>query len=508
MNVAGSTPRWRAPEPVLVNEPADLGPAAVRACAAGASVRVSERLLARIAARRREALAALAQGPAVYGVTTGMGALSGSALDLDAQADHSARLMLARAVCGPPWLDRTEARALVAVRLRMFLEGDAAVSGELCAWLATLLEQDVVPAVPRTGSGAAGEILPLAHAWGHLAGTGHMLASDGTAVPAPPVVAPLSPPRLGPKEGISLLAGVPTATALAILRATDIHRLVAQWTAVSAGQIALLRVTRDPYSASVARGDAELAEVLADLRAHAGPEPSPLHLQAPVSFRVVGPALAHLRRSVATLEQVAERALVSVADSPAYLATEDGDRFVGTAAFHGLDQASAFDTMRFAVIHAASVGSARLHRMLDPGITGLPAQLSADPGPHAGLAPLHKRTVAALHSVAGWGATTVTTMETSSGQEDVQTFALEAAEKLRLAIDVADQVLAAELLALHQGRCLAPARLEEAPHALLALLDAAAEVLPEGSADRPWGEDVERLLELLRADWAVPSSRA
>lgn len=494
-----------ASEHVAVGEPGDLGLAAVRACAAGTPVRLSEGLLARIAARRSEALATLAEGPEVYGVTTGMGALSNSSLDIDAQGDHSARLMLARAVCGPPWLERAEARALVAVRLRMFLEGDAAVSAELCAWLATLLEHDIVPAVPRTGSGAAGEILPLAHAWGHLAGTGRILAADGTAIPAPPVVAPLAPPGLGLKEGLSLLAGVPTATALAILRASDVLRLIAQWTVVSAGEIALLGATRDPYTGSVARADAELAEVLAGIRAFAGPEPSPRHLQAPVSFRVVGPVLAHLRRSVGTLEQVAERALSSVADSPAYMATEDGHRFVGTASFHGLDQAAAFDTVRFAVAHAASLGVARMHRMLDPGVSGLPAQLSLDPGPHTGLTPLHKRTVAAVHAIAGWGATTTTPVETSGGQEDVQTFALEAAEKLRLVVEAADQVLAAELLAVHQGRCLAPARLQAAPDALLTLLDEAAAVLPEGAADRPWGEDVERLLELLRAGWAVQS---
>lgn len=66
-----------------------------------------------------------------------------------------------------------------------------------------------------------------------------------------------------------------------------------------------------------------------------------------------------------------------------------------------------------------------------------------------------------MHSVAGLGAITVTTVETSGGQEDVQTFALEAAEKLRLTIEVADQVLAAELLAVQQRRWLAPARLLE-----------------------------------------------
>jgi hypothetical protein len=36
------------------------------------------------------------------------------------------------------------------------------------------------------------------------------------------------------------------------------------------------------------------------------------------------------------------------------------------------------------------------------------------------------------------------------------------------------------------------------------LLDEVAKVLPPGVADRPWGEDVEQLLALLRSGWAQP----
>lgn len=497
-----------APEPVRVERPGDLDVAAVRAIAAGAPVHLCADLLERVAAGRQQALDRLASGAEVYGVTTGMGALSGLRLDAEAQAEHSSRLMLARAVGGPPWLERGEVRAMIAVRLRGFLEGDAAVSAPLCAWLATLLEHDVVPAVPRTGSGAAGEILPLAHAWGHLAGTGVLLAPDGSTRPADDVVAPLGPPRLGPKEGLALLAGVPTATALSVLRAEDVRRLVAQWTAVAAGEIALLGAHRDPYRAEVARADAELGTVLAQLRRYAGPEESPRHLQAPVSLRVVGPVLAHLQRTATGLVQVAERSLAAVTDSPAYLATAEGPAFVGTAGFHGLDQAAALDTARAAVVHAAAVGAARLHRLLDPRVTGLPAQLSAEPGPQAGLAPLHKRAVAAVHAVAGWPASTTAPVETSGGQEDVQTFALEAAERLRLALAAAGEVLACELLAVHQAGTLDPGRWAGVPAALREPMGQVAAVLPEGAEDRPWGRDVERLRRLLSAGWALPSSLA
>ena len=89
---------------------------------------------------------------------------------------------------------------------------------------------------------------------------------------------------------------------------------------------------------------------------------------------------------------------------------------------------------------------------------------------------MHKRAVAVVHEVAGWPATHVSPMETSNGQEDVQTFALEAAERLRLALDAAEVVLACELLALHQARQLAPERMAAARGDLPALLDRVAEV--------------------------------
>ncbi|MCH1864990.1 aromatic amino acid lyase [Nocardioides sp. CFH 31398] len=473
-------------ETLAVARPEDLDAAAVLEVARGADVELAPDLLTFVRGRRDEVVSALAGGVAAYGVSTGMGALSDVALSVDEQTDHSARLMLARAVGGPPWLDEAETRALLAVRLRTFLSGDAGVSAELCTWLTTLLADGALPAVPRTGSGAAGEIIPLAHAFGHLAGVGRWLGRAALA----------DPPRLGPKEGLSLLQGVPTATALALLRADDVRRVAALETRLAAAQVALVGASRDPYALALARGDRALAGVLADLAAALPPvtDATPVRrLQAPVSFRVVGPVLAHLARQGSALEAAADRALTGVTDSPAWL--PESGAFVGTAGFHGLDLAAALDGLRVALAHTAAVGTARLHRMLDPVTSGLPAQLSAAPGPHGGLVAVHKRAAAAVHAVSGWAPTPLGTAETSGGQEDVQTFALEAAERLRLTVDAAREVQACGLLAVHQARLLAPHLLADAPPPLASLLDDLAAVLPATTLDRPWGEDLQRLLD-------------
>ncbi|GAA1908293.1 aromatic amino acid lyase [Nocardioides lentus] len=483
---------------VVVAHPADLDAAAVRAVAAGATVELDDGLAGRLGATRAEVLAALDGGVPAYGVSTGMGALSDVALAETDRGDHSARLMLARAVGGPPYLDGTETRALLAVRLRTFLAGDAGVSAELCAWLAGLLASDALPAVPRTGSGAAGEIIPLSHAFGHLAGVGRWLTHAPPEAPGP----------LGPKEGLSLLQGTPVAAALALLRADDVRRLETLWLTTAAAEVGLVGASRDPYRPALARGDDVLAGVLADLAA-ALPgvtDDAPVRrLQAPVSFRVVGHVHAHLRRAVAALDGAVDRVLDGVGDSPAWLpggseGEEDdqdyqGGVFVGTAGFHGLELAAGADTLRVALAHAATVGAARLHRMLDPRTSGLPAQLSADPGPHGGLVAVHKRAVAAVHAVSGWSATPLGAAETSGGQEDVQTFALEALERLRLTVAAAHEVVACELLAVHQARLLAPHLLAEAPAPLAGLLDRLAALLPASTLDRPWGEDLQTLLE-------------
>lgn len=478
---------------MIVDYPSDLDATAIRAVAAsGARIRLGDGLLERLAANRRAALSALdAQAP-VYGVHTGMGAMSGRRLDVREERVHQRNLLLGRAVGGPPWLSRVDTRAVVAARLRTFLGGDAAVSAELCVALADLLDRDVLPAIPAAGAGTAGEIVSLAHAFGPLAGLGLVLGPDGSAAPAD--AAGLV--TLGPKEGIALLSGVPGATALACLRAGEVRALADRLIAVAGGAIAAVAANRDPYAEACGRGDPVLTDVLSRIRVVAGGEPSPGSLQAPVSFRVAGPAFATLLRAVDALDAAVDRALSGVTDSPAFL----GGRFVGTAGFHGSDLAMACDQLRTALAHAAEVSAARLHRMLEPRVTGLGAQLAHDPGPQAGLVTVHKRAVGHVHALRRVAVPTpVGLVETSGGQEDVQSFAWEAAGALRDAIDLTRAVAACELLAVLQAHALSGRRLP------LALATASVAV-PPVDEDRSLGPDIERLVDLLRQPSAAPNA--
>ncbi|HEX6525403.1 MAG TPA: aromatic amino acid lyase [Streptosporangiaceae bacterium] len=483
----------------------DLG--LIRAVAAGQPVEVAPGLIDIVRQRCAEARRALLDGHLVYGVNTGMGALSKVRLTEQQQSQHQRNLMLARATGGPPWLDEPEVRAIFTVRLLTFLSGDAAVSAALCQRLADFLTNGIVPAVPRTGMGAAGEIMQLAHAFGPLTGIGQVLRPDAAAGGPGQFSAGTEPARqalrrhgldeyiLGPKEGIALLQGVPGSTGLVVLRLGEAAALVSLMEAAAAQSIVAVGASRDPYTAACGRGDEILAGVLARLRAAVGAEPSPRSLQAPVSFRVAGPVLTQALRASALLEAAVRRALIGVTDSPAWL---DG-RFTGTAGFHGIDLAAHCDQLTAAVCHAAEVASARIHRLMDPAVTGLPAQLARDPGPDAGLGPIHKRAAGEVHAMRRLAtATSVGLVETSGGQEDVQSFGWEAADKLSGALRQARAVTACELLAGYQAMALSGRRV---PEGCRALLDRLTEIIGPIEGDRPFGEDIERLI---RADWLLP----
>ncbi|MBM2614449.1 aromatic amino acid lyase [Actinoplanes sp. LDG1-06] len=464
-----------------IAHPADLDRSVIGRVARGEiRIELAAGLLAALASSRDATLRDLS-GKVVYGVNTGMGALSGVRLDPTAQARHQDTLMTGRAVGSAPWLRPEQARAVLAARLRTLLDPAAGVSPGLCQALVDLLGSDVVPAIPARGNGAAGEIIPLAHAGAVLNGTGRVLGDADAATAL--AEAGLAARPFGPKEGIAFLEGVPGLTGLAVLASDAVRKLLPQILEATAASHTVIGASPDPMHPALADSD-ELRSVLDDLRKLRGETPARA-LQAPVSFRVTAPALAVAMRATDALDAAVDRALSAVTDSPAHL---DGE-FVGTFGFAGTELTAAVSGVTTALVHLAELGTARVHRLLDANLTGLNRQLSESPGLHAGMATVHKRAVGVTHRLRRFAVPALSgAIETSLGQEDVQSFGFEAAECLDEAITGLRDVLACELLAVVQA-----GRLAGAP--LLPQFDA---VVPAGTADRPWGRDLEKLIaELL-----------
>lgn len=473
-------------------------------------MRLAPALLARVEASRARMLDALAAaGGPVYGVTAGMGHLAGVALGAGDADGHQPNLLLGRAVGSAPYLPRAEARALMVARLVNLLSGHAGASAGLCAFVADRLNDDLVPAVPRRGAGAAGEVIPLAHAFQTLLGVGRVLTPDGGTAEAGAALAArgVAPYALGAKEGVALLAGAPVAVAVAWGRLRAGRGLARALTVAGAASIDALGAPRAPYDAAVGRlaGDPRLDAVLGALRDLLGPpgppgRPGPPR-QAPVSYRVTPQVLAHLERTLARLAHDLARALAAVTDSPAFV----GGRFVSSGGFHELSLAAGMDALALSLAHAGELAGQRVHRLLDSRFSGLPDQLSPDPGPRCGLVLVHKRMAGALNELRRL-ATPVSLglTDTSLGQEDAMTFVLEDAERMRRVEELARELVACELLVARQAwwlRGAAPAG------GLAALAGRLCELVPPVDEDRPLGPDVDRLVAALAAD-ALPTEPA
>jgi histidine ammonia-lyase len=332
-----------------------------------------------------------------------------------------------------------------------------------------------------------------------VCGIGRVLGPGGGTRPAAGALRERGLPEfgLGPREGHALLAGVPGATALGIGRLAEARALAARMEAAAALSIVAASASRDPYRAECGRGDPLLGQVLGRLRRRAGEPAGPGALQAPVSFRVAGPVLTQLLRAGNGLAGAIGRALSGVTDSPAFL---DGT-FIGTAGFHGLDLAAHCDQLTTAIAHAAEVSAARIHRLLDTRVTGLPPQLAAHPGPDTGLVTVHKRAVGEVHALRRLAVpAALGTIETSGGQEDVQSFAWSAAQNARAALKHARYVAACELLTAWQAAALASGTRSgqhrsgnQWPGRCAGLIAAIAERVEPITADRSFGPDLERL---------------
>ncbi|WIX80200.1 aromatic amino acid lyase [Amycolatopsis carbonis] len=466
---------------MIVREPADVLTAGSEP---GEPLELHPDLLRRVKENRAAMLAALdaADGP-IYGVNTGMGRLAGIKLTAAQQAEHQHNLLVGRAVGGPPWLAPELTRALLLMRLRGFLRSEAAVSPELVTFLADRLNDGFLPAVPRGGLGSAGEIIPLAHTFQTFTGLGSVL-EDGVLTPAATALAQrgVDPFTLGPKEGASLIQGSPLAEAYAWVCGRRARRLLDLQTQCAAMAVDVLG---SPHSVYRYGAPAEFRELIA------GAEPRADVVQAPVSVRVGPLVLDLLDRVAGDLEAELGISWDTPADSPSFV---DGE-FVATTGYHASGLGFRMDALKAVLVHAGEISVQRLHRLLDPQFSGLPPQLAVDPGPQAGLVPLHKRAVGELHALRRLAApATLGSLDTSAGQEDVQAFAWAAGAELEDSLGHLTAITACELVTAAQARYL---RGHGAP-ALEPLYAWVAERVPPVVVDRPLGPEITRLIDDLR----------
>ena len=406
----------------------------------------------------------LARHKPVYGINTGFGKLASVKIgDADLTTLQRNIVLSHAAGTGTP-SPVPVVRLMMALKLGSLAQGASGVRPETVALLEAMLLAGLTPVIPSQGSvGASGDLAPLAHLSAVLLGIGEVehggrvfAASEGLKL------AGLGTVTLAAKEGLALLNGTQTSTALALWNLFAIDNLLA--TALVAGALSV-----DAAEGSASPFDARIH----DLRGHPGQiataaiyrqllADSPINsshrecgkVQDPYSLRCQPQVMGACSDQIEAARVVLMREANGVSDNPLVFPKEgpESSEVLSGGNFHAEPVAFAADNLALAVAEIGALSERRIALLIDATLSGLPPFLVRDGGVNSGFMIAHV-TAAALASENKLLAhpASVDSLPTSANQEDHVSMATFAARKLGDLCANTATILAIELLAAAQG---------------------------------------------------------
>ena len=473
--------------------------------AGGLTLTLDPSARAPIAASAAVVAAAAAGDAPVYGVNTGFGKLANKRISQGELEALQRNLIRSHSVgVGAP-LQPAVVRLMLALKAASLARGYSGVRQEVVDTILAVHNAGLVPYVPSQGSvGASGDLAPLSHMTLALMGEGEMLV-DGARVPALAELekAGIAPLTLQAKEGLALINGTQTSTALALHALISFEPVLEAALVIGALTVDAARGSDGPFDPRIheLRGQPGQIDVARYYRALlGGSEIRKSHMegddrvQDPYCLRcqpqVVGACLDQLRHAALILVREAN----AVTDNPLVFA-EEGVLISG-GNFHAEPVALAADAMAVAIAEVGAIAERRIAMLIDAGVSQLPPFLSADAGLNSGFMIAHV-TAASLASENKSLAhpASVDSLPTSANQEDHVSMATFAARRLQPMISNVSVILGIEWLACAQGiEFLRPLRSSVALEQAHALLREQCAPMP---TDRYLAPDIERATALV-----------
>ncbi|WP_307273173.1 histidine ammonia-lyase [Labrys wisconsinensis] len=440
-----------------------------------------------------------------YGINTGFGKLASVRIPTE-DVDRLQRNLILSHCCGvgAPLPDAV-VRLIMTLKLISLGRGASGVRPEVVQALAAMLESGVLPIIPEKGSvGASGDLAPLAHMTAALIGEG-MVRVDGDLVPARQGLAKagLSPIALKAKEGLAMINGTQTSTALALAGLFRAHRALVSSLISGALSTDAAMGSTSPFHPEIHglrghRGQIDAASALSLLmqgsEIRASHQLGDERVQDPYCLRcqpqVVGACLDLLRQTAQTLKMEANAAT----DNP--LVLSDGT-IVSGGNFHAEPVAFAADQIAIAVCEIGSIAQRRIALLVDPVLSyGLPAFLTPRPGLNSGFM-IAEVTSAALMSENKQMShpASVDSTPTSANQEDHVSMACHGARRLLAMTENLFSIIGIETLTAAQGIDLRRP-LASSPE-LNAVRKIVRSVVPELADDRYMAEDLRLAADLV-----------
>ncbi len=397
----------------------------------------------------------------VYGINTGFGKLASIKIDSADVATLQRNLILSHCCgVGQP-LSENIVRLILSLKLVSLGRGASGVRLELVRLIEAMLDKGVIPVIPEKGSvGASGDLAPLAHMAAVMMGHGEAFFAGSRMSGAEALAkAGLSPVVLAAKEGLALINGTQTSTALALAGLFRAHRAAQAALVTGAMSTDAAMGSSAPFHPDIhtLRGHQGQIDTAAALRALlSGSAIRESHIegdervQDPYCIRCqpqVDGACLDLLRSVARVLEIEANA---VTDNPLVLSDNS---VVSGGNFHAEPVAFAADQIALAVCEIGAISQRRIALLVDPALSyGLPAFLAKKPGLNSGLM-IAEVTSAALMSENKQLShpASVDSTPTSANQEDHVSMACHGARRLLQMTDNLFSIIGIEALTAVQG---------------------------------------------------------
>ena len=435
----------------------------------GEAVHISDRARPRILASRKLIEQIIERDAVVYGVNTGFGKLAEVRIQRHELRQLQLNLVRSHACGIGNLLSEPEVRAMMLLRANVLALGLSGVRCEVIQLLCEMLNRRIYPVVPEKGSvGASGDLAPLSHLALTLVGEGEALF-EGRRMSSAEALrrARLTPLELEAKEGLALLNGTQAMHAvggLALLRAQRLARV-----ADVAGAMALEALKGTPaafdlrlQNARPHPGQKVVAEHLLSLmdgseirQSHLTDDP---RVQDAYSLRCMPQVHGAVRDALAHCEAVLLIESASATDNPLVFAVAgDGDpgkgEVISGGNFHGAPLALAFDYAAIAMADLMNMSERRTDRLVNPDKNeGLPAFLARRPGLESGFMTAQVAAASLVNEARVLAhPASADNITTSGGKEDHVSMGMTSALKLRSVVELAENLLAIELLTAAEG---------------------------------------------------------
>jgi len=423
----------------------------------GAKVEFSPAYCERVNRSRTLVEGWVAEERVMYGVTTGFGALCTKAIGKEDTAQLQENILLSHSVSVGEPLSVERVRGIMLMVLQNLGQGYSGVRLSVLERYRDFLNLGLTPWAP--GDGSVGYLSPEAHMALVLLGKGKAYW-QGELIPGDQALAKagLEPMVLSSKEGLALVSGTTSATAMAALALYDMQQAAKSADVIGAISLEALKGVMNAFDERVMsvrphQDQADTAENVRRILSDSGimKKYEGSRVQDALSLRCIPQLHGAAKKTLADARKTIEIEINSCCDNP-ILWPEEGNEDVISAcnadsAYVGMEM----DSACIAAVSLAKMSERRNNRIVDGSLSGYPWFCIKEPGLNSGLMIPQYAQAGLINEMRGLATpSTIDNTPTCGNQEDYVAMGYYACKKAGPMAEKLEYVLAMELLSAFQ----------------------------------------------------------